>query len=354
MQAGSIWQIIKQPLAGEKSKPMMKIALVTFVLLLSASLTQARNVGIATSTPQASFTVAANKTVLFGADTLNAGIKMMWLPAKAAFRVGVLAEVGGDYWNTVNIGFGSFASGYNTYASGDYATAMGNNTTASGSISTAMGIRTEASGYYSTAMGETTKALGGISTAMGYATKASGERSTAMGFSTVAQAYTSLSLGQYNDSIASSNKFNWFLTDPLLILGNGLSNNSRSNALVVYQNGNTDINGYTRLGKATDNAPKIKTKKITGYNTPTAANPNTFTFVPHGVTASKILSLSVLVDVAGDYQFLPHSTQTGYLYTANLDPAGGGSPNIAIGVNSAALSASVMGRPIKIFITYEE
>ncbi len=51
---------------------------------------QAQNVGIGTLTPQAPLTVAANRTVLFGADTLNAGTKMMWLPAKGAFKAGIV------------------------------------------------------------------------------------------------------------------------------------------------------------------------------------------------------------------------------------------------------------------------
>ena len=100
----------------------------------------------------------------------------------------------------------------------------------------------------------------------------------------------------------------------------------------------------------TKNAEVGKTVRLV----PTSANPNTFTYVPHGLLASKILSISVLINASGNYEILPQSTQAGYTYSVNTDPSGGGQANIAVGVKSAAESSSVMGRPIKIFITYEE
>ena len=85
---------------------------------------------------------------------------------------------------------------------------------------------------------------------------------------------------------------------------------------------------------------------------PAAANG--FVFIPHGLNRDKILSISVLVDASG-YDILPHSPNTGYVYTVNTDPNGGGSgASIAVGVLSNVQSSSVMGKAIKIFITYEE
>lgn len=106
------------------------------------------------------------------------GTRLMWYPAKYAFRAGY---VGGAQWDDVNIGEYSTAMGYYTTASKIYSTAMGRATTASGSASTAMGWNTIASGLYSTAMGFCTIASGNFSTAMGYYTTASGAASTAMG-----------------------------------------------------------------------------------------------------------------------------------------------------------------------------
>ena len=144
--------------------------------------------------------------------------------------------------NTEASGYISTAMGSNTTASGDNSTAMGLGTIASGDYSTAMGFNTDATGDYSTAMGLGTKASGVRSTAMGSYTTASGVRSTAIGFNTTASAYGSLSIGQYNDSIISSNKTNWVATDPVFIIGNGLTDIARSNALTILKNGKTGIN----------------------------------------------------------------------------------------------------------------
>lgn len=163
----------------------------------------------------------------------------------------------------------------------------------------------------------------------------------------VAKSFSKLYIGSYTGFSHSVDSLN------TLIYGDFAADSLLLNGKTTIRN-NAVVKGFTKLGGYGDEVPAIKTKKIIGYNTPTSANPNTFTYVPHGVTASKILSVSVLVDVIGGYQFLPHSTQTGYLYTVNTDPNGGGAPNIAVGVKTAAESASVMGRPIKIFITYEE
>ena len=75
---------------------------------------------------------------------------------------------------------------------------------------------------------------------MGLLTKAFGHGTTAMGINTNARPYASVVLGRYNDTTATS-PFAWTLTDPLFIIGNGVSNASRSNALTVLKNGNIGI-----------------------------------------------------------------------------------------------------------------
>ena len=113
--------------------------------------------------------------------------------------------------------------------------------------------------------------------------------------------------------------------------------------------GNVEHDGFTKLGN--DATPRIKMKKLTG-TTPTSANPNTFTFLAHGITGSKILSISVLVDVSG-FQYLPHSSETGSLYSVNVDPNQLGGA-IAIGVKDVTASGNIMNKPFKVLITYEE
>jgi trimeric autotransporter adhesin len=120
------------------------------------------------------------------------GVRMMWYPSKAAFRVGLVT---GTNWNDANIGAYSLATGINTTASGHLSTAMGDYSTASGDYSTAMGTGTTASGDYSTAMGSSNQASGRTSTAMGSGTTASGETSTAMGSSTTASGDYSTAMG---------------------------------------------------------------------------------------------------------------------------------------------------------------
>jgi hypothetical protein len=141
--------------------------------------------------------------------------------------------------NTEASGTASTAIGNFTTASATQSTAMGNATTASNTASTAMGANTTASGNTSTAMGQGTTASGSASTSMGNSTEASGWNSISMGQQTTAQAYSSLVLGRYN--IVSGTTDSWVLTDPLLVLGNGGSIGSRSNALTVLKNGNMGI-----------------------------------------------------------------------------------------------------------------
>jgi trimeric autotransporter adhesin len=121
------------------------------------------------------------------------GVRLMWYPRNAAFRVG---RVSGSQWDEANVGIYSLATGYNTTASGQFSTAIGLNTTASGNYTTAMGSNTTASGTWSTAMGDYTTASGNRSTAMGYSTTAIGTSATAMGFATIASGVASTAMGQ--------------------------------------------------------------------------------------------------------------------------------------------------------------
>jgi hypothetical protein len=164
------------------------------------------------------------------------GTRMMWYPAKAAFRAGrVGVNRDGTQWNAANVGSYSVAFGLDTEASENAATAMGNRTTASGKRATAMGNRTTASGFRTTAMGNNTTASGQIATAMGNQTTASGPDATAMGDNTIAATNNSLSIGRFNSANTSDDS-------TLFVAGNG-GVLDRSDALVLDQSGDLTISG---------------------------------------------------------------------------------------------------------------
>jgi len=171
--------------------------------------------------------------------------------AQSSIAMGTVDTASG--WYSTAMGYGTKASnyystamGYYTKASGYYSTAMGPYTQASGNSSTSMGYFTQANGNYTTTMGYETKAIGLSSTAMGYQTNAAGDISTVMGSYTMAKPLASLAIGQYNDTTCSSGgKISWVLTDPVFIIGNGTTNNSRSNAMTVLKNGNVGIGTST-------------------------------------------------------------------------------------------------------------
>ena len=150
--------------------------------------------------------------------TTGAGTRLMWYPAKAAFRAGRVGRYSdGTLWNASKVG--------------DY--------------SVAFGIDTKASNVATTAMGFETIASGNRSTAMGAHTTASGLRATAMGSNTTAATENSLSIGQCNSANTSSD-------GTLFVVGNGFltaSNTCESDdALTLDNNGNLTISGNLTEG----------------------------------------------------------------------------------------------------------
>lgn len=216
-------------------------------------------VGIGTS-PISGFHVADNVPVLFGADTLGAGDKLLWIPRLHAFRVGSVATGSAStYWDPDSIGLYSFASGLNTRAQGFGATAMGRDSEASNSYAFASGYFTNADGQYSTAMGFNTDALALGSTALGYSTDAEENYSFAAGYfaeaqaiyslalgnSVQAQSYSSMAVGRYN--VGGGSATSWNATDPIFEIGIGTSSSNRANAVSVLKNGNVGIGTTTPL-----------------------------------------------------------------------------------------------------------
>lgn len=285
-------------------------------------------------------------------------------------------------------GIRSFATGHHTTASGESSSTFGYGTTASGYASSALGFGTTASGLASSALGYGATATGnysiaandswasGLKSAAFNISQAHGENSfstgngyvhgsgkyaagiagggafgkntSAFGEGTHAISYSSTALGRYNISDFSYDSLNWVATEPILSIGNGTSDVSRSNAMTIYKNGNTDISGYTRLGTTTDNAPRIKMKKMVIPIGPPIDNYQSIAF-GSGITDTKILGVEVLLNYSNTYKIPPGYLNTnGYQYDIQLQ-----GPYLVI-LLKPGNSFNIGDKPITVLVTYEE
>lgn len=159
------------------------------------------NIGIGTSTPITNLHINNSDGVVFtgtfGNGTIpaeNAGTRMMWYPAKAAFRAG---RVTADAWNDQFIGNYSFASGYNTKASGQYSAAFGFGSFATDEGAFAVGNGAAATGLYSFAAGHNPTASGDYSIALGRGAIATNTGAIGIGYHPTATGTSALGFGNY-------------------------------------------------------------------------------------------------------------------------------------------------------------
>lgn len=144
--------------------------------------------------------------VVRGAQTVGnipatgTGTRMMWFPARYAFRAGLVNSFGATYWDLANVGLGSVAMGNNTRASGDHSFAVGLATTASGDESVALGNNSTASADRALAFNGTASGVGAV--AIGSGAQATNDDALAMGPSSIAGGLASVVIGP---SIANGN-----------------------------------------------------------------------------------------------------------------------------------------------------
>ena len=67
-----------------------------------------------------------------------------------------------------------------------------------------------------------------------------------MGYSTIAASFAEMAIGQYNTTYTPAGSTSWNSADRLFVIGNGQSS-APSDAMIVYKNGNTTINGALTL-----------------------------------------------------------------------------------------------------------
>jgi hypothetical protein len=93
-------------------------------------------------------------------------------------------------------------------------------------------------------MGSLTTASGDFSTAMGLLTISSGQYSTAMGSYTTAPSANETVIGRWNTDYAGS-PHTWYSGQRLFVIGNGTSDQLRSNAMTVLKNGRVGLQTIT-------------------------------------------------------------------------------------------------------------
>lgn len=181
---------------------------------------------------------------IFGADSLNHGTgtesKFFFDADQSAFRAG---GVNGGAWDSDSLGLYSFAAGYNANAADDYTIALGRSSIANATHAIAIGREVKATGFNATALGKETEASGFVATAFGRATEASGSYATSFGWNTNAPSYGETAIGFNNTTYTPNNTSSFNNNDRLFVIGNGSSASSRSDALIIYKNGNATLAG---------------------------------------------------------------------------------------------------------------
>lgn len=298
---------------------------------------------------------ALSRSVAIGHSAISSGVESVVIGENSAGNLKAVGIGSGAHAtginsvaignNSVATGAGSTALGADAFSSGSNAIAIGSIVNASGNGAIAIGSSVTASGNNSTALGYLTSATFNSATAMGSFTVANGSASTAMGFHTRSNGSYSLVAGVYNDPIVPIGS-SYGINTPLFILGNGIHENLRRNALVVRASGNTEISGFTRLGNTYEMAPLLKMKEITDQ-TSAATNGGVVTFA-HGLTRSKILSMSILLNYGAGDVLPSYTASAGFEFNVAYDDV-----NIYV-YNISGNSGNILSKPLKVLITYKE
>lgn len=152
----------------------------------------------------------------------------------------------------------------------------------------------------------------------------------------VPNALNTFELGSFNSFAIRTYQSNW--STKLFVKQSGEVGIGTENPTTKFE-----VNGFTKLGS---DAPAIKVKKLTG--TSSSSQGGTVS-IPHGLTASKILNVSVILEYQTNF-FVPTSYNYGTGFEFDWYSTNG---NIIV-LNSSSNSSQILSKPFKILITYEE
>jgi hypothetical protein len=310
------------------NKLLVALAFILFFVLDGFS---QGKVGINTSSPQAMLHVL-DSSVLFSGDSSitpgnppanGTGIRMMWYPDKAAFRVGGITVASLPSWDKDSIGFYSVAMGRDTRAKGDHALAGGVGSQANGNGSVALGIGSISTGFGSTAMGFSTSASGVGATAFGNGSSATSNSASAIGNGVKATGFSSTAFG--NQSVASG------------FVATAMGDNTHaSGALSTTMGIETTASGFLAMAMGSNTTASGDTSIAMGSNT-VASGENAI--------ASGFLTIASGKNsvTLGDRSIAPgnNAVAMGFLSSASGTNAVAMGQSSAIGVRSTAMNRSI-------------
>jgi len=166
---------------------------------------------------------------------------------------------------TIASGNTSHSEGSSTRASGDSSHAEGDNANASGRASHAEGSSTRASGDSSHAEGYSTYASGNYSHAEGHYTEAIGTASHAGGRTNTARSLAEVAIGSFGTDYTVSNatlsRNQFFPTDRIFNIGNGVDMANKSDALTILKNGKISAPSFD-MAEITDAKDLVTLEKL--------------------------------------------------------------------------------------------
>ena len=182
----------------------------------------------------------ATDDFVFGSSQLNDiggtadDIRMYFDKSKGSFRAG--SAVASD----------GFAGDWDDGNSGDFSVAMGRGNLVQGTAATSFGSYNNSGGENAFSAGFNNLSSRFASISLGANNSTSGNYAVGIGRGTQSTSYGQHTIGLFSEFVNGSDAA-YVATDPLFIIGNGLSDSNRTNALVMRKNGNTTLNGQLTI-----------------------------------------------------------------------------------------------------------